>query len=395
MLRSLMNKTIQIRDDMKLPRATKTEIRLDQNGLPELDPGIERAMDEGIAWLGRAQDCSASADGGVARDYSLISGWASSYPETTGYIVPTMIDYAKLKNDKETLQRAKRMLDWLVSIQLPGGGYQGGKVDATPVLPVTFNTGQILLGLASGVSAFGEEYRKAMRAAADWLIKTQDSDGCWRRNPTPFAALGEKAYETHVAWGLFEAARLDPDRDYAEAGLANIRWALGLQHDNGWFEHCCLDNPVRPLTHTIGYVLRGLVEGYRLSQDSVILDACRKTADGILTAVGTEGYLAGRLDANWKPAVHWVCLTGSAQIAHSLLFLYQETGNVSYRDAGFALNRYVRRTMKIHGPSETRGGIKGSFPVDGNYGKFEYLSWASKFLIDSLMLEQVVRADLN
>jgi hypothetical protein len=328
-----MNKTIQIRDDMKLPRATKTEIRLDQNGLPELDPGIERAMDEGIAWLGRAQDCSASADGGVARDYSLISGWASSYPETTGYIVPTMIDYAKLKNDKETLQRAKRMLDWLVSIQLPGGGYQGGKVDATPVLPVTFNTGQILLGLASGVSAFGEEYRKAMRAAADWLIKTQDSDGCWRRNPTPFAALGEKAYETHVAWGLFEAARLDPDRDYAEAGLANIRWALGLQHDNGWFEHCCLDNPVRPLTHTIGYVLRGLVEGYRLSQDSVILDACRKTADGILTAVGTEGYLAGRLDANWKPAVHWVCLTGSAQIAHSLLFLYQETGNVSYRDA--------------------------------------------------------------
>jgi hypothetical protein len=51
--------------------------------------------------------------------------------------------------------------------------------------------------------------------------------------------------------------------------------------------------------------------------------------------------------------------------------------------------------MKIHGPAETRGGVKGSFPVDGNYGKFEYLSWASKFLIDSLMLEQVVRTDLN
>ena len=31
-------------------------------------------------WLCRAQDCSRNADGGVARDYSLINGWASSYP---------------------------------------------------------------------------------------------------------------------------------------------------------------------------------------------------------------------------------------------------------------------------------------------------------------------------
>jgi hypothetical protein len=306
-----------------------------------------------------------------------------------------MIDYARLNNHDESLQRAKRMLDWLVSIQLPGGGYQGGKIDATPVVPVTFNTGQILLGLAGGVSAFGEKYRSAMRAAADWLVNTQDPDGCWRQHPTPFAAPGEKVYETHVAWGLFEAARLDSDRGYAESGLANVHWALGRQHDNGWFESCCLDNPAQPLTHTIGYVLRGLVEGFRSSQDSAILAACCKTADGIMTAIGSEGYLPGRLDAEWKPAVQWVCLTGSAQIAHSLLFLYQQTGKDHYRDAGFALNRYVRCTMKIDGSPETRGGIKGSFPVDGDYGRFEYLNWAPKFLIDSLMLERTIRTDLN
>jgi hypothetical protein len=137
------------------------------------------------------------------------------------------------------------------------------------------------------------------------------------------------------------------------------------------------------------------VEGFRSSQDSAILAACCKTADGIMTAIGSEGYLPGRLDAEWKPAVQWVCLTGSAQIAHSLLFLYQQTGKDHYRDAGFALNRYVRCTMKIDGSPETRGGIKGSFPVDGDYGRFEYLNWAPKFLIDSLMLERTIRTDLN
>ena len=31
--------------------------------------------------------------------------------------------------------------------------------------------------------------------------------------------------------------------------------------------------------------------------------------------------------------------------------------------------------------------MNGSFPVDGEYGKFEYLSWAAKFFIDANILE--------
>ena len=97
-------------------------------------------------------------------------------------------------------------------------------------MPVTFNTGQILLGLAAGVSHFGPAYRQAMIAAADWLVQTQDDDGCWRKHATPFAKPGEKAYETHVAWGLYEAARLEPGRGYAEAATKNLNWALSHQN---------------------------------------------------------------------------------------------------------------------------------------------------------------------
>ena len=150
----------------RLPLAAKREIVADRQGLPAQDPGIDRVIEEGVAWLGRAQDHSPSRDGGVARHFSLVDGWGSSYPETTGYIVPTLLAYADQWGGdagEDARQRARRMLDWLVSIQFPEGGFQGGLIDSEPKVPVTFNTGQILLGLASGLRACGDVYREPMR----------------------------------------------------------------------------------------------------------------------------------------------------------------------------------------------------------------------------------------
>jgi len=192
---------------------------------PEIhqDLALDSALSEALAWIGRAQDNSASADGGVARHYCLLSGWGPSYPETTGYIVPTLIREGRSRGDKELLVRARKMLDWLLTIQLPTGAFLGSTVGNAVMAPVAFNTGQILLGLAAGVSEFGPAYRPAMLAAADWLVNTQDTDGCWRKHATPFARPGVKTYDTHAAWGLFEAARLEPKAGYGEAALRNLR----------------------------------------------------------------------------------------------------------------------------------------------------------------------------
>lgn len=381
----------EIREYRNLPEAARREYRRDRLGLLAKDPGIERAIDYGAAWLGLAQDNSATNDGGVANLYSLINGWGPSYPETTGYIIPTMLEYSKLRGDKTVRQRAKRMLDWLVSIQFPDGGFQGGYIGTQPCVPVTFNTGQILLGLASGVREFGNEYYEPMYKAADWLVDTQDSDGCWRKHPSPFVVSGDKTYEVHVAWGLLEAARREPDRRYADAALANVHWALSQQNANGWFRNSCLTDPSRPLTHTLGYTLRGILEAYRYTGVLNLLSACKKTADGLLESIQKDGFLPGCVYPDWRGAVSWACLTGTVQIAHCWLLLYQFTSEDRYRDAAYIANRFVRRTMHVSGPPETRGAIKGSFPVNGGYHAYNYINWACKFFVDSNILEKDMR----
>lgn len=372
--------------ELRLPSDAKSSRQQDRRGLPGMDPGARRVIDECVAWLGRAQDFSTTRDGGAARHFSLINGWSASYPETTGYIVSTLIAHANRTGKSDALDRARRMLDWLLSIQYPEGGFQGGMVDQTPRVPVTFNTGQILIGLAAGAT-LDPRYHEAMVRAADWLVATQDPDGCWRRNPTPFAEPGEKTYETHVALGLFGAHAIDPDRSYLAAGLRQVDWALKNQAANGWLAKCCLGDPLRPLTHTLGYALRGIIGAYLSSRDKRYLDAATRTADGLLTALGSDGRLPGRLDSDWRAAVDWACLTGMSQIAECWLLLHKETGRGDYRQAAQRANVFVRRTVAVEGRPDIRGGVKGSFPVDGEYGRWQFLNWAAKFTIDANVAE--------
>ena len=386
-IRALRSSIAGVYHHLRLPAAARAEHAADRRPPTGTDPGPQAAALACLDWLREAQDRSATADGGVARHYSLVSGWSASYPETTGYIVPTVLATGERFSDPDLTRRGRRMLDWLVSIQLSEGGFQGGMIDQTPVVSVTFNTGQILLGLADGARRYPAEYGEAMARAADWLTGTQDADGCWRSHPTPFAKPGEKAYETHVAWGLMEAVRTAENAAWRAAALRNVDWALTHQAENGWFDRCCLTDPEHPLTHTLGYVLRGIVEAWRLSGEDRYLEAAVRTADGLLGARRADGALPGRLGRDWSSHAAWSCLTGNVQIAVCWLLLFPDTGDERYLRAATAANSFVRRTIRMDGPAETRGGVKGSYPVSGAYGRYEYLNWAAKFAADAFLME--------
>lgn len=383
------------RDDRRFPREARALDRLDRKRPPAADPGPEAALAASARWIGRAQDCSASADGGIARHFGFLGGWSVSYPESSGYTVPTLIALSDRFPRDGLLDRARRVLDWLVSVQREDGAFDGGTASARGTGPVAFNTGQILLGLAAGTATFGSDFREPMRRAADWMVSALDSRGSWRRFDSPFTAPGDKAYDVHAAWGLLEADRVDPGRGYLEAALSNVSWAVRFQRENGWVAQCCLSDPAAPLTHTLGYFLRGVTEAWRSSEDEFFLEAARRTADGLLLAMDEDGRIPGRLDALWKPAAAWVCVTGSAQIAASWILLHRGTKRPAYLEGATRALRYVRRTVAIHGDPDRVGAVRGSYPVSGDYCRYQFPGWACKFFVDAQLLEMENGATLG
>ncbi|HTD70740.1 MAG TPA: hypothetical protein VK647_09780 [Gemmatimonadales bacterium] len=360
------------------------------------DPEHEPHLVAAIEWLVRAQD--ATPDGGVSRAFSLAwhpyfgcRGWQPSYPETTGYIIPTLYAAARRLGRAELAARAERAARWEIEIQLPTGAIRGGVIGA-PESPAVFNTGQVLLGWLAAFEETGQSgFADAARRAARYLVATLDPDGHWRSDNSRFARADATLYNTRTAWALAEAgARLD-DRRFTDAAARSLRAAADLQAPNGWLPACCLSDPERPLLHTLAYAIRGLLEGGRVLGDPVLLHAAERAAGALRAAVRADGRMPGRYRSDWSPAARWSCLTGQAQMANNWMRLAVITGDPKWLEPVPAVLRFLKRTQSRRSAEPgLRGGIKGAWPVGGAYGAYEVLNWATKFFADALMRHEAI-----
>ncbi len=357
--------------------AVKTELPLFPSDVGPDDVHLDAAID----WLRRSQDVT--DNGGSAATYNLLLGWEDAYPETTGYIVPTLLSYAAAADDPTAADRALGMAEWLCTIQRPDGSFPGGT--GTTGDPNVFNTGQIVFGLvAAARETGGERYREAARNACDWLVAQQADDGSWTRYDYGDQA---HAYSTRIAWSLLEGATIVPERrdDYREAARRNLEWAVGLQRSNGWFEQASFERGGTPYLHTIAYTVRGLLEGGLELEDPAFVDAATRTADRLLSIQHSDGVLKGAYDASLSPAWYY-CLTGNAQMAVIWLRLFEHTGEREYRLAARQAIEFLKRRQTLTGPEPIRGGLAGSSPIVGSYMYLRYPNWAAKFLADALLL---------
>lgn len=342
-----------------------------------------------MRWLCRAQD--ASGDGGVARMYHLKTGWGASYPETTGYIIPTFIEFARFTDRPEYLSRALRMADWEIDVQMECGAVQGGTI-ADPPSPAIFNTGQVIFGWLAAYEASGDpRYKEAAIRAGDFLLSNQDPDGAWRRNLSAFCSPIPKpdsfCYNVRTAWALLMLARVADNENYHEAAIGNLDYVLARCRYNGWIPDNCLNDPIRPLLHTIAYSTQGMLEiGHRTNNEQALRQV--EVANEYLARCFEQyGQMHGRYDQNWNPSARWRCLTGEAQTAVVWFRLADLTGEKRWRHRATALTAQVKRTQALTGDPNIVGGIKGSQPIYGWYGKYQYLNWAAKFYADALMAE--------
>lgn len=345
-----------------------------------------------VNWILRAQ--SATHDDGVSLGYFPCNiggdGWHPSYPETTGYIITSLLAFARKFDDPAVAAAAMRMAAWEMAVQMPSGAVQGGPV-CTPErqTAAAFNTGMVLDGWCSAYSHSGDpKLLAAARGAADFLVNDLDDRGYFKTNGA-FVSAGEiKTYTCLCAWAVYRFGDLVHEDRYKNAAVAVIEAALRQQQPNGWFAHNCLSHSDSPLTHTIGYTLQGVLEVGILAGRADFIDAVRRATDAILPRISANGYLPGRFYADWEPAGFSSCLTGSAQIAIVCYRLSEQTAEPKYRTQAAKLVNYLK-ALQVSQSDDAGvvGAIAGSFPLFGGYMRAGYPNWATKYLLDALLLQ--------
>ena len=375
-------------------RTARAERRRDRAGGHAIASDPAEHFCGALDWLIRAQD--ATPDGGVSRGYSVAwhsyfrrRGWQPSYPETTGYIIPTMCDAAVRLGRPDLRERALRMADWELEVQLPSGAVQAGVIgEQESPTPAVFNTGQVLFGLVRAHEEIGRiEYLHGARRAAEFMLSAQGSDGSFTKGHSAMARDDCTTYYTRAAWALcLLGMRLGEPR-YVAAAERNIRFALSKQDENGWFRANCLTDPDRPLLHTIAYAVEGILGCGLLLQREEYIAAALRTSVAIASRQRPDGGLSGRFARDWTPQVSWDCLTGDAQIATVWWQLGAATGRPELQDRARRMCHFLMRTQNRSAKDPgLKGGIKGSLPIDGGYGTYEVLNWPTKFFIDALFL---------
>ena len=351
----------------------------DALGEPRALGAAEQHLREAEAWLCRAQD--ASSDGGVSYGYSLRGGWRPSYPETSGYIATTFFRLAR-DRDPSFLERAQRILRWLVSIQNADGSFCNPRYGRDGIV---FDTGQVLFGLVRGHEVSGDpELLASARRAADWLVRIADGDRRWTRNEhlgTPHV------YNTRTAWALLRLNEVEFDAGREAVARSNLDWAVAEQRPSGFFEHCAFRPGLHPFTHTIAYTARGLLESGFLLADPRYRQAAERCARAMLPLMRDDGQLPSTVTTAGAAASTSCCLTGNCQFAIVWLRLAEVAARPQYRPAARRALEHVMATQDLATASlDRRGGIKGSQPVWGRYAPLSYPNWAAKFFVDAMWL---------
>lgn len=345
-----------------------------------------------LRWIFDAQ----RSDGGIAAYYSLLTGFSESYPEVTGYIVPTLYDFARWTGDGNSVTAAQRATAWLLSLQMSSGAFPSGlhgKLNGSAAKPSVFNTGQILQGL---VRAHAETRRvetlQAAVTAGDWLIEMQQPEGSWCGPGTYQNA--HHTYYSMVAWALAQLSEEAAEDQYGLAAERNLDWVLSHFRASGWIDGINLrGHPI--YLHFVAYVLQGVLECGVLRGRSDAIEMAAKSAWVLLRKFETSKYLPGAYESDFKNARNFTCLTGNAQMSCVWLRLFELTDDLRYLNAALKMNEMLKGLTAIGGRAGISGGVSGSYPIWGAYQPLRYISWGCKFFADALLLEQRLTRSLE
>lgn len=260
-----------------------------------------------------------------------------AYPEVTGYFIPTLLKCGET-------ERALSYGDWLISIQNKDGSWNAPKTNT----PYTFDTGQILKGMAALIP-HSTKFVEPTRRGCDWLLQQQRLDGSLSTPDATFwGNIVPEAIHLYTLEPLRQAAALLEYPHYEETVQKALQF---YKSDPSLTEFSTL-------SHFHAYIIEALVD---LGEREMAENAMQKVAelqrkDGAVPA--------------WRNK-KWVCSTGLFQYA----LIWYKLGQHERADSAY--NYALTLQNKT-------GGFFGSYGYNANYFPDEEISWAVKYMLDGL-----------
>jgi hypothetical protein len=360
--------------------------------------------DAAIEWLLRAQAATGSA--GFSTGYSFAHGWLPAYPETTGYIIPTLWDAFALRQDERFRAAAVAAADWEIAIQLPDGATRAG-YDGDPdgfwrhgLVPAAFNTGQVMQGWNRTFVETGDgKYLDAARRAADFMSECVDDRGIFVKGLSPGPSSQTRSYYARAVYGLAWTGIITGHRPYIDVARRHLDWVIEQQRSNGWVSYASFVAQTADddaLTHPLAYVAEGLLETGLLLKEPRYVKASRRIAVAIMHACERRGlFLPATLTPRLTSEDRYSCLPGNAQFACLWLRHGMLDNNLPLMNTGLKMVDWLKGLQSLTSENAgIRGGLAGSWPIDGGYSVFLYVDWAAKFFADSLLYAQAARRQL-
>lgn len=270
------------------------------------------------------------------------SGHPDVYPEVTGYLVPTLLQYGET-------EQAIRLVRWLLRIQRRDGSYTSptGK-------PHIFDTAQVLRGLLAASSLVPEAIGACRRAAMYLYARMIDGgkggftvDPVWIRRYSKDIPMSAHMYALPPLRQAAGTLRKPEYRTASEHCLEYyLRWSGALQ--------------IGTLTHFLAYELEALLELDRSEAAIPVLDGLRKLQ-------AEDGSVRGANGASW------VCTPGLAQLA----VCWYKVGDRNAADKAM-------KWLETH--QMPSGGFLGSYGPQATYFPDVEIPWAAKFYLDANLL---------
>ena len=270
-------------------------------------------------------------NGGV----SAFSGSLHEYPEVTGYIIPTMLQYG-------FQDEAMAMAQYLSAMANPDGSFSAS--DSGRVY--LFDTAQALRGL-NAIRKITDQYASLQQKTGEYLFSAlARHHGLFPKNYTDDPIIPETIM-------LFA---LPPMLEYAQSVNSGEKTTLVFQAAERY-----LQEPealsAKTLTHFLAYQIDGLIDlGYS--------EAVKPIFERLLASQREDGAIPAYEGAGWA------CITGCSQLA---ICLYK----LGMRDPADRLMAWVERYM------EADGGFLGSVGPGADYFEDREPSWAVKFYLDA------------